>query len=169
MLNLTLVQKPCLISKCRPFEMYITRSKKNLTYNLVQVSESCTSGLTRAGCGYPHLRGGCGNPHCFVCGAGAAWTCCGGRAQVELAAGAGRARDEKFFVRVNECWAKVHELNQLKNRKTRESQNTTCRAGTGAHQGVHVCWEDSGDSHPSVVRPLRYKREHCSPLNGWRE
>jgi len=52
-------------------------------------------GLTRAGCGYPHLRGGAG------------WTCC-----------AGRARVDKFFVRVTECWAKAHELNHLKNPKT---------------------------------------------------
>jgi len=37
--------------------------------------------------------------------------------RVVLAAGAGRARDEKFFVRVTECLAKAHELNQLKNRK----------------------------------------------------
>jgi len=27
-------------------------------------------GLTRAGCGYAHLRDGCGNPHCFTCGCG---------------------------------------------------------------------------------------------------
>jgi len=42
----------------------------------------------------------------------------GGRVRVVLAAGAGRARVEKFFVRVTECCAKAHELNQLKNRKT---------------------------------------------------
>ena len=42
-----------------------------------------------------------------------------GRVRVELAAGAGRTRVEKFFVRVTECWAKAHELNQLKNRKIR--------------------------------------------------
>jgi len=39
---------------------------------------------------------------------------------------------------------------------------STCQAGTGAHQSVHACWEDSCDSHPSVVWPLRHKREHCS-------
>ena len=50
--------------------------------------------------------------------AGVGWICCGvGR--VVLAVGAGRARVEKFFVRVTECWAKARELNQLKNRKTR--------------------------------------------------
>ena len=38
------------------------------------------------------------------------------RVWVVLAAGAGRARVEKFFVRVTECWAKARELNQLKNR-----------------------------------------------------
>jgi len=38
----------------------------------------------------------------------------------------------------------------------------TCRAGTGIHQGVHACWEVSSDSRPSVERPLRYEREHCS-------
>jgi len=37
--------------------------------------------------------------------------------RVVLAAGAGWARDEKLFVRVTECLAKAHELNQLKNRK----------------------------------------------------
>ena len=40
-----------------------------------------------------------------ICGAGTG-TCTAlrvGRATVELAAGAGRARDEKFLVRVNEC------------------------------------------------------------------
>jgi len=39
--------------------------------------------------------------------------------RVVLGAGAGRARVEKFFVRVTQCWAKARELNQLKNRKTR--------------------------------------------------
>jgi len=42
-----------------------------------------------------------------------------GRVQVVPAADAGRARVEKFFVRVTECRAKTHELNQLKNCKTR--------------------------------------------------
>ena len=42
-----------------------------------------------------------------------------GRVRVVLGAGAGRARVEKFFVRVTQCLAKAHELNQLKNRKTR--------------------------------------------------
>jgi len=53
------------------------------------------------------------------CGAiiGCALESCAGRVRVELAAG--RARVEKFFVRVTECWAKARELNQLKNRKTR--------------------------------------------------
>jgi len=45
--------------------------------------------------GYSHL-GWVREPHCFI-RAGA------GRLRVELAAGARRARDEKFFVRVNEC------------------------------------------------------------------
>jgi len=44
-----------------------------------------------------------------------------------------------------------------------KEMQSTCRAGTGAHQGVHACWEDSCDSHTSVVWPLRHKREHCSP------
>ena len=49
----------------------------------------------------------------------AGWTCCGtGWVQFELAAGAGWTRVKKFFVWVNECWAKAHELNQLKNHKT---------------------------------------------------
>jgi len=43
-----------------------------------------------------------------------------------------------------------------------KGMQSTRRAGTGAHQGVHTCWEDSSDSHRSVVWPLRYKREHCS-------
>jgi len=45
------------------------------------------------------VRGGCG---CTVRGAGAR-----------------RERVQKFFVRVTECRAKAHELNQLKNCKTR--------------------------------------------------
>jgi len=32
---------------------------------------------------------------------------------------AGRVQDGKLFVRATECGAKAHELNQLKNRKTR--------------------------------------------------
>jgi len=32
---------------------------------------------------------------------------------------AGRAQDGKFFVRATECGGEAHELNQLKNRKTR--------------------------------------------------
>jgi len=71
-------------------------------------------GLTRAGCGYPHLRGGCGNPHCYACGAG--WTCCGAGAGC---IGAGRERVAKFFVRVIECWAKADEL-----KSAQKSQNT---------------------------------------------
>jgi len=39
------------------------------------------------------------------------------RVLIVLVAGAGRAQDEKFFVRVTACLAKAHELNQLKNRK----------------------------------------------------
>jgi len=46
----------------------------------------------------------------------------------------------------------------------RKEMQSTCWAGTGAHHGVHACWEDSSDSHPSVVWPLRHKREHCSPF-----
>jgi len=46
----------------------------------------------------------------------------------------------------------------------RKEMHSTWRAGTGAHQGVHACWEDSCDSHPSVVLPLRHKREYCSPF-----
>jgi len=34
----------------------------------------------------------------------------------------------------------------------------TCRAGTGAQQHVHTCWEDASDSHPSVAWPRRHKR-----------
>jgi len=45
-----------------------------------------------------------------------------------------------------------------------KGMQSTCRAGTGTHQGVHACWENLCDSHPSVVRPLRHKREHCSPF-----
>jgi len=41
---------------------------------------------------------------------------------------------------------------------------STCRAGTGTHQDVHACWEDASDSHPSVARPGRHKRERCSPF-----
>jgi len=33
----------------------------------------------------------------------------------------------------------------------RKEMQSTCRAGTGAHQGVHACSDDSSDSHPSVV------------------
>ena len=42
-----------------------------------------------------------------------------GRVRVVLSADAGRAQVEKFFVRITGCWTKAHELNQLKNRKTR--------------------------------------------------
>jgi len=42
-----------------------------------------------------------------------------------------------------------------------KEMQSTCRAGTG----VHTCWEDSCDSHPSVVWPLRHKREQCSPFH----
>jgi len=45
-----------------------------------------------------------------------------------------------------------------------KEMQSTCQAGTGAHEDVHACWEDAGDSHPSVVRPRRHKREHCSPF-----
>jgi len=45
-----------------------------------------------------------------------------------------------------------------------KGMQSTCQAGTGAHQGVHTCWEDSSDSHPSVVWPLRHMREHCTPF-----
>jgi len=34
----------------------------------------------------------------------------------------------------------------------------------GAHQDVHASWEDSSDSHPSVARPQRHKKKHCSPF-----
>ena len=57
-----------------------------------------------------------------------------GRVLVELAAGrervvlgAGRARVEEFFVRATECWAKAHELNQLKNCKTRGRTEVVCQ------------------------------------------
>jgi len=46
----------------------------------------------------------------------------------------------------------------------RKEMQSTCRAGTGVHQGVHACWKDSCDSHPSVVWTLRHIREHCSPF-----
>jgi len=51
--------------------------------------------------------------------AGVGCTSCG--------AGTGAARDEKFFVRVNECCAEEHELNQLKNRKTRGYTEVVCQ------------------------------------------
>ena len=50
-----------------------------------------------------------------------------GRARGELAAGAGRAGDEKFFVRLNECWAQAHERSQLKIRKTRGCTKVVCQ------------------------------------------
>jgi len=50
-----------------------------------------------------------------------------GRARVELAADAGRARDEKLFMRVNERSGKAHELIQLKNRKTRGCTEVACQ------------------------------------------
>ena len=69
---------------------------------------------------------GAGTPTALRAGAG--WTCCrAGRARVELAAGAGRARNEKIFLRVNGCWAKARELNQLKNRKTRGCIEVVCQ------------------------------------------
>ena len=71
-------------------------------------------------CGYPHLRGGCGNPHCNArgCGASAGWTCCGAGARWTCCGCGAGSGWERFFVRVTECWAKAHELNKLKNRKT---------------------------------------------------
>ena len=50
-----------------------------------------------------------------------------GRERVVLLARAGWARVEKFFVRVTECWTKAHELNQLKNRKTRRCTQAVCQ------------------------------------------
>ena len=44
---------------------------------------------------------------------------------VELAAG--QARDEKFFVWVTGCCAKAHELNQIKNCKTRGCTKVACQ------------------------------------------
>jgi len=44
-----------------------------------------------------------------------------------------------------------------------KGMQSTCRAGTGAHQDEHACWEDASDSHPSVARSRRCIRKHCSP------
>ena len=44
-------------------------------------------GLTRVGCGYPHLRGGCGNLHSF----GGRVELTAGRVRVVLGAGEGQA------------------------------------------------------------------------------
>jgi len=49
------------------------------------------------------------------------------RVRVELAAGAGRTRVEKLLMLVNECWAKAHELDQLRNRKTRGCTEVVCQ------------------------------------------
>jgi len=43
-----------------------------------------------------------------------------------------------------------------------KGMQSTCRAGTGAHQDVHACSEDASDSHPSVARPRWHKMENCS-------
>jgi len=51
-------------------------------------------------------------PGTCICGVGAV-------TRKAMRAGAMRTRVEKFFVRITECWDKAHELNQLKNRKTR--------------------------------------------------
>jgi len=45
-----------------------------------------------------------------------------------------------------------------------KEMQSTCRAGTGAHRDVHVCWEDASDSHPSMAWPWRHKKGHCSPF-----
>jgi len=63
-----------------------------------------------------------------------------GRVRVELGAGAGRARVEKFFVRVTECWSEAHELNQLKIRKTRGCTVTRV-----------VCQYCAYDSRPAAI------------------
>jgi len=58
-----------------------------------------------------------------------------------LRAGAGRARVEKFFVWVTECWAKARELHQLKNRKTRGCTFDIVRVNSSGSQktaGSHV-------------------------------
>jgi len=108
----------------QPHSKFNPHPPRNLTHSSAGSRWSpARGGLSRAGCGYPHLRGWCGNPHCFACGCGFA----AGRARVVLTAGAGRARDVKLFVRVNQCWAKAHELNQLKNRKTRGFTKVVCQ------------------------------------------
>ena len=43
-----------------------------------------------------------------------------------------------------------------------KEMQSTCWAGTGAHQDVHVCWDETSDSHPSVAWSRRHKKEHCS-------
>ena len=67
-----------------------------------------------AGPGYPRGWG------TLICGAGA-------ETRTAMRAGTGRMQEKKFFVVVIECWAKVHELNQLKNRKTRGCTKVVCQ------------------------------------------
>jgi len=45
-----------------------------------------------------------------------------------------------------------------------KGMQSTCRAGTDAHQDIHAFWEDASYSHPSVARPRRHKKKHCSPF-----
>jgi len=52
---------------------------------------------------------------------------CGAGAGTRTSMHAGRAQDGKFFVRATECGAKAHELNQLKNRKTRGCTKVVCQ------------------------------------------
>jgi len=68
----------------------------------IRILRKC--GSTRAGCGYPHLRSGFG------------LTCCRGE---QIVVDMGQTRLEKFFVRITECSAKAHGLNQLKICKAR--------------------------------------------------
>jgi len=52
---------------------------------------------------------------------------------------AGRVQDGKFFLRANECGAKAHELNQLKNRKTRGCTKVVCKgAARGGAEGAQA-------------------------------
>ena len=59
-------------------------------------------------------------------------------ARVALGTAAGQARVEKFILRVTECWAKAHKLNQLKHRKTCGCTEVVCQ---------HCAW----DSRPTTI------------------
>ena len=68
------------------------------------VMEFCAGQVDPRGlrkCGYPHLRDGCGNLDCYTGRVRVEHAA--GRERVALGGGAGRARDEKFFVRITEC------------------------------------------------------------------